>query len=64
MYHQQRKSLANSKSLKDVVTHFHRKTASLALIVTLHVARPNGVGIYSKVQKDEREEYYKKVENR
>ena len=33
IYHQQRKSLANDKSLKDVVTYIHKKTASLALIV-------------------------------
>ena len=64
MYHRKRKSLANGKSLKDVVTHIHRKIASLAFIVPLHVAWPNRVGIYNKVQKDKREEYYKKVENR
>ena len=64
MYHRKRKSLANGKSLKDIATHIHRKIASLAFIVTLRVAWPNQVGIYNKVQKDEREEYYKKVENR
>ena len=64
MYHRKRKSFANGKSLKDVVTHIHRKTTSLAFIVTLRVAWPNRVGIYNKVQKDEREECYKKVENR
>ena len=31
-------SLANGKSLKDVVTYIHKKTASLALIVTMHVS--------------------------
>ena len=35
-----------------------------AYVFTLHVAWPKRVGIYSIVQKDEREEYYKKVENR
>ena len=64
IYHQQRKSLANGKLLKDVITYVHRKAANLAFIVTLHVAWPNRVGIYNKVQKDEMEEYYKKVENR
>ena len=49
MYHRKKKSLANGKSLKDAVTYIHRKTASLAFIVTLRVAWPNRVGIYNKV---------------
>ena len=56
IYHQQRKSLANDKSLKDVVTYIHKKTASLALIVTLHVAWPKRVGIYSKLIKQDNKE--------
>ena len=52
----QRKSLANDKSLKDVVTYIHKKTASLALIVTLHVAWPKRVGIYSKLIKQDNKE--------
>ena len=55
IYHQQRKSLANDKSLKDV-TYIHKKTASLALIVTLHVAWPKRVGIYSKLIKQDNKE--------
>ena len=52
----QRKSLANDKSLKDVVTYIHKKTASLALIVTLHVAWPKRIGIYSKLIKQDNKE--------
>ena len=52
----QRKSLANDKSLKDVVIYIHKKTASLALIVTLHVAWPKRVGIYSKLIKQDNKE--------
>ena len=48
-------SLANDKSLKDV-TYIHKKTASLALIVTLHVAWPKRVGIYSKLIKQDNKE--------
>ena len=52
----QRKNLANDKSLKDVVTYIHKKTASLAFIVTLHVAWPKRVGIYSKLIKQDNKE--------
>ena len=48
--------MANDKSLKDVVTYIHKKTASLALIVTLHVAWPKRVGIYSKLIKQDNKE--------
>ena len=60
----QRKSLANDKSLKDVVTYIHKKTASLALIVTLHVAWPKRVGIYSKlIKQDNKENIHHRIEN-
>ena len=45
--------MENGKSLKDVVTHIHRKIASLAFIVTLRVAWPNLVGITIKFKKME-----------
>ena len=42
--------------IHNVVTYIHKKTASFALIVTLHVAWPKRVGIYSKLIKQDNKE--------